>query len=170
VDEVGALLELAKSAAQRAGARLLDSLAPMDRSYVHSGELPREVKAVADTVLEQDILQVLAAAEIPVLSEESGYLAVERPGSRWFIVDPLDGTFNFVKGLGPCAVSIALWQDQTPVFGVIYSLIERQLAWGGAKFRAYIDGRPISVSTLAGISTFSIPATSACAVLMQAAR
>jgi myo-inositol-1(or 4)-monophosphatase len=153
VADLTALLDLAKSAAVRAGARLLDCLAPVDRTYVHSLELPREVKAAADSVLEQDILQALAGAELAVLSEESGYIPSQRPSSRWFIVDPLDGTFNFIKGLGPSAVSIALWEDQKPIFGVIYNLMERQLAWGGADIGAFIDGRPISVS---GTSTLAL--------------
>ena len=154
--DLRALLDLAKSAAVRAGARLLASLAPVDRTYVHSLELPREVKAAADSVLERDILQALAGAELAVLSEESGYIPSKRPSSRWFIVDPLDGTFNFIKGLGPSAVSIALWEDQKPIFGVIYNLMERQLAWGGADIGAFIDGRPISVSGTSSLALASI--------------
>jgi myo-inositol-1(or 4)-monophosphatase len=146
VAELAALLDLAKSAAVRAGTRLVDSFTPVDRSYVHSAQLPREVKATADLVLEQDILQALASAELAVLSEESGFLPSKSPTSRWFIVDPLDGTFNFIKGLGPSGVSIALWEDKKPVFGVIYDLMQRQLAWGGPGLGAFIDGRPISVS------------------------
>ena len=80
------------------------------------------------------------------MSEESGYIAGLQESRYWFIVDPLDGTFNFVKGLGPCAISIALWQDQKPIFGVIYSLRDRQLFWGGVDRGAYCDGQEILVS------------------------
>jgi myo-inositol-1(or 4)-monophosphatase len=156
VVELTALLDLAKSAAVRAGTRLVDSFMPVDRSYVHSVQLPREVKAAADLVLEQEILQALAASELAVLSEESGFLPSRLPDSRWFIVDPLDGTFNFIKGLGPCGVSIALWEDKKPLFGVIYDLAERQLAWGGPGMGAFIDGRPISVSDTATRARASI--------------
>ena len=154
--ELGALLDLAKSAAVRAGTQLLESVDAVDRSYVHSAELPREVKAAADSVLERDILGALADAQLAVLSEESGYIPSPRPSNRWFIVDPLDGTFNFVKGLGPCAVSIALWEDQRPIFGVIYDLVEGQLAWGGAGMGAFIDGRPISISDTSTLAMASI--------------
>lgn len=154
--ELGALLDLAKSAAVRAGTQLLESVDAVDRSYVHSAELPREVKAAADLALERDILSALADSQLAVLSEESGYIPSPQPSNRWFIVDPLDGTFNFVKGLGPCAVSIALWEDQTPIFGVIYDLIEGQLAWGGAGMGAFIDGRPISISNTSNLAMASI--------------
>lgn len=146
VSELNALLELSKSAAARAGARLVGSLSQGDKSYVHSLENPREVKALADSVLEEDILRALSSTKLPVLSEESGYVAAPGSSKYWFIVDPLDGTFNFVKGLGPSAVSIALWEEQKPVFGVIYDLMERQLAWGGPGLGAYADGRSLSVS------------------------
>lgn len=154
--EVGALLDLAKSAAVRAGTQLLESVDAVDRSYVHSAKLPREVKAAADLALERDILGALADSQLAVLSEESGYIPSPQPSNRWFIVDPLDGTFNFVKGLGPCAVSIALWEDQTPIFGVIYDLVGGQLAWGGAGMGAFIDGRPISISDTSTLAMASI--------------
>lgn len=154
--ELDALLELSKSVAARAGARLLDSLGQGDKGYVHSREHPREIKAVADTVLEKDILRALASAELPILSEESGHIPGQQQSNYWFIVDPLDGTFNFVKGLGPSAVSIALWEDQKPIFGVIYNLMERQLVWGGPGMGAYADGRGISVSDTSDRSRASI--------------
>ena len=154
--ELAALLDLAKSAAVRAGTQLLESVDAVDRSYVHSAKLPREVKAAADLALERDILGALADSQLAVLSEESGYIPSPQPSNRWFIVDPLDGTFNFVKGLGPCAVSIALWEDQTPIFGVIYDLMEGQLAWGGAGMGAFIDGRPISISDTSTLAMASI--------------
>jgi myo-inositol-1(or 4)-monophosphatase len=156
VAELAALLDLAKSAAVRAGTQLLESVDSVDRSYAHSAELPREVKAAADSVLERDILGALADAQLAVLSEESGYIPSPHHSNRWFIVDPLDGTFNFVKGLGPCAVSIALWEDQRPIFGVIYDLMEGQLAWGGAGMGAFIDGHPISISDTATLAMASI--------------
>jgi len=154
--ELGALLELVKSTVSRAANRLLDQMAPGDMHYVHSLEHRREIKAIADTATEQEILAGLAGAQLSILSEESGYIASPQNTPRYFIVDPLDGTFNFVKGLGPCAISVALWEDERPVFGVIYRLTERQLAWGGRGIGAFIDGRSISVSDTSEPSLASI--------------
>lgn len=154
--EINGLLDLSKSIATRAGLRLLDSLSQDHKSYVHCLNYPREIKALADTVLENDILQALAPAGLSILSEESGYIPGQQESKYWFIVDPLDGTFNFVKGLGPSAVSIALWEDQKPIFGVIYSLMERQLIWGGGGMGSYCDGQSISVSDTAIKSHASI--------------
>lgn len=144
--EVDELLNLSKLVATQAGLRLLDSFNPNHKCYVHSLTHPREVKAIADTVLEREILDALIPTGLTILSEESGYIFGHQESKYWFVIDPLDGTFNFVKGLGPSAVSIALWEGQRPVFGVIYSILERQLFWGGDGIGAYCDGQEISVS------------------------
>jgi myo-inositol-1(or 4)-monophosphatase len=154
--ELDALLDLVKSTVSRAANRLLDQMVPADVQYVHSPEHRREIKAIADTAMEQEILAGLAGAQLSILSEESGYIASPQNSPRRFIVDPLDGTFNFVKGLGPSAISVALWDDERPLFGVIYHLTERQLAWGGRGIGAFIDGRRISVSDMSDPSLASI--------------
>jgi myo-inositol-1(or 4)-monophosphatase len=154
--ELNELLELSKSIAVRAGRRLLDSLNDDYKKHAYSSEHPKEIKALADTVLEKEILQALVPKRLPVLSEESGYIPGQQKSKYWFIIDPLDGTFNFVKGLGPSAVSIALWEDQKPIFGVIYTLLDQQLIWGGVGLGAYCDGQPISVSDTATKAQASI--------------
>ena len=147
--ELEELLELSKSIAAQAGQSLLSGLNQHHKNYFHSVDYPKEIKALADIVLEKEILQVLGLKGLPILSEESGYIPGQQDSKYWFIVDPLDGTFNFVKGLGPSAVSIALWEDQKPIFGVIYNIVDRKLIWGGAGIGAYCDGQPISVSKVA---------------------
>ena len=154
--ELDELLELAKSTVSRAANRLLDHMAPGDVHYVHSPEHQREIKAIADTVMEQVILAGLAGAQLAILSEETGYTAAPQTTARWFIVDPLDGTFNFVKGLGPSAISVALWEYDRPLFGVIYGLAERRLAWGGHGIGAFVDGQQIAVSGTSDPSLASI--------------
>jgi myo-inositol-1(or 4)-monophosphatase len=154
--EISAVLELCKFAAIQAGLRLLEGARPADMSYVHNSDLPKEIKAIADVVLEEEILRALVPTGIPILSEESGRLGGQEDARQLLVVDPLDGTFNFVKGLGPSAVSIALWEDNKPVFGVIYNLANRHLAWGGACFGSYTNGRRISVSKIADRSKASI--------------
>jgi myo-inositol-1(or 4)-monophosphatase len=156
VPEVHALLELAKSVAIQAGTRLLDGMTGDGKNYVHCLDHPREVKAIADTMLDKDILQSLESTGLAILSEESGYIPARADSNYWFIVDPLDGTFNFVKGLGPSAISIALWEGDRPVFGVIYSVAERKLAWGGVGIGAFADGRRISVSDTSSRAQASI--------------
>lgn len=140
------LLELAKAAASRAGSRFLAGMREDHKEHVHCSDLPREIKARADTILEQDIVESLSPLGIPVLSEESGYQEFGRSSGLCFIVDPLDGTYNLVRALGPSAVSIALWQDGGPLFGVVFGLADSTLYWGGAGIGAFADGRRLTVS------------------------
>lgn len=156
MDDLNELLELSKSVASQAGLKLREKFKPTYKKYVHSSVLTREIKAVADTELEKDILLSLTPTGLPILSEESGYIQYQQESRYMFIVDPLDGTFNFVKGLGSCAVSIALWKDQKPIFGVIYNIMERQLFWGGNGMGAYCDDQPISVSNTSNQAAASI--------------
>jgi myo-inositol-1(or 4)-monophosphatase len=155
--DLAELLALAQSVAASAGRALLAGAHRDQRAYVHAADLPREIKAVADTVMEEHILAALAPTGLAILSEEAGLMPGRGSASpRWFIVDPLDGTFNFVKGLGPCAVSIALWDAHQPVFGVIYSLADAQLAWGGPGLGAHSHGEPIAVSATVTAANASI--------------
>lgn len=140
------LLALALETA-RSALNVLDTCAVGDPVHRFADDLPREVKAEADRTVEADILRCLLGTKHPVLSEESGELAgTVDDGLRW-IVDPIDGTVNFVRKLAPCAVSIALWEGNLPVFGVIGEYPSRRLAWGGRGIGAFIDNRTIHVST-----------------------
>lgn len=141
-----ALLELSKQAANQAGQRLLEGAVMARGSYTHCADNVREIKALADYAMEQDILQAIGPTGLPILSEESGYRPSGAQSDYWFIVDPLDGTFNYVKGLGPCAVSIALWQGQKPIFGVIYSVLDQELFWGGKNLGSFSSSGELSVS------------------------
>ena len=154
--DLNELLELSKLIASQAGQKLLDSYTPSHKEYIHCSELPKEIKAGADAFMEKYILQELTATGLPVLSEESGYIQGQHESQYMFIIDPLDGTFNFVKDLGPCAVSIALWHDNKPIFGVIYNLVEKKLYWGGEGLGAYCDDESISASNTSKTEQASI--------------
>ena len=153
---VSELLELSKDVAVSAGQRLFENSNSEHKHFTNSVELPKEVKAAADIFLEKEILDRLTPIGLPILSEESGYIPGEQETKLWFIIDPLDGTYNFVKGLGPSAISIALWSDRTPIFGVVYSLDEQKIYWGGRDFGSYCNGKELLVSDCASKDHASI--------------
>jgi 3'(2'), 5'-bisphosphate nucleotidase len=87
----------------------------------------------ADDASEAVILAGLARLlpGVPVVSEEStGNRNVEGLGRRFAIVDPLDGTREFIAGLDEFSVNIAIVEDETPVAGVVASPT-RGLIWRG---------------------------------------
>jgi 3'(2'), 5'-bisphosphate nucleotidase len=87
----------------------------------------------ADVASEASILAGLAAfmPGVRVVSEETtGNRAVEGLGPRFFIVDPLDGTREFLAGLDEFTVNIALVENGTPIAGVV-AAPDRGLIWRG---------------------------------------
>jgi len=98
---------------------------------VYARDFDVAVKADASPLTEADMaahrlivagLQALDA-DIPVLSEESAAIDwnVRRHWQRYWLVDPLDGTREFVKRNGEFTVNIALIDGDAPVFGVVYA-------------------------------------------------
>ena len=86
------------------------------------------------------------------LIPESGFIAEEGTSTKrgdvynW-IIDPLDGTTNFIHGLSPFSISIALQRNNETVLGVVHELglDECFYSWEGSP--AYLNGREISVSS-----------------------
>ena len=156
IAEVGELLVLARTTAERAGRRLLEDVTGEYRGYIASADHPREIKAEADRILDQEIHSALASTGVPVLSEEAGLLSNGSSDTIRFIVDPVDGTFNYVHGLGPWAVSIALWRGLEPIFGVVYSGDDDEVFWGGPGIGAFRGECPIRVSSTLNRSRASV--------------
>jgi 3'(2'), 5'-bisphosphate nucleotidase len=90
----------------------------------------------ADLAAHQLIVQGLSqlSPDIPVLSEESAQLPWEtrRSWQRYWLVDPLDGTREFIKRNGEFSVNIALIDDGLPVFGVVQAPVTG-VVWHGER-------------------------------------
>lgn len=120
---------------------------------VYARDFAVEAKADASPLTEADMaahhlivagLQALDA-HIPVLSEESAAIAwdVRRQWQRYWLVDPLDGTREFVKRNGEFTVNIALIDGDAPVFGVVYAPALDELVYatrGGGAFLRQAHG------------------------------
>jgi 3'(2'), 5'-bisphosphate nucleotidase len=107
--------------ARKAGAVILDIY---HRDFETLRKADRSPVTEADTAAEAVILEALArlAPEIPVIAEEQSAkdgVPVSAP-SRFFLVDPLDGTKEFIARNGEFTVNIALIESGRPVLGVVY--------------------------------------------------
>lgn len=103
----------------------------------------------ADLAADRVVAEGLAALapQVPVLSEERTHLAARPYEGSFFIVDPLDGTREFVAGRDEFTVNIALVTDGRPLLGIVgapaLGLIWRGLVGQGAeRLAAGADGRP----------------------------
>jgi fructose-1,6-bisphosphatase/inositol monophosphatase family enzyme len=136
-DSRNAHLKYAVEAALRAG-RFLSASVPA--SAAHIG---RDVKLDSDRLAENIILESLGG-ELAILTEESGLHGAVTL-LRW-IVDPLDGSMNFLRGVPFCCVSIGLWQGMQPVLGVIYDFNRNEIFTGIVGEGAWLNDDPIHVS------------------------
>lgn len=95
----------------------------------------------ADLAAHQVIVQALneLTPDIPVLSEESDSISYEVRGQwhQYWLIDPLDGTREFVKRNGEFTVNIALIVNQLPVLGVVYAPVTDLLYYACAGQGAY---------------------------------
>ncbi len=111
-----------------------------------------EIKSVASlvTYVDKTVEENLVSALIKLVPE-SGFVA-EEGTVNWhnekftWIIDPLDGTTNYIHGIAPHSVSIALREGEEIVLGIVYEvgLDEMFYAWKGSQ--AYLNGKEIKVS------------------------
>lgn len=100
----------------------------------------------ADLEAERIILKGLhaAAPTIPVVAEESVAAGrIPPPCTEFFLVDPLDGSKEFISRNGEFTVNIALVRDGVPVLGVVYAPALGRIWWGG-------EGAPASAARVIG--------------------
>jgi myo-inositol-1(or 4)-monophosphatase len=146
------LREIAEAVAREAGRQLRDAFAgPLVNVTAKSS--PTDLVSEADHAAERLIRDRLAAARPGdgFLGEEGG----DEQGTtslRW-VVDPLDGTINFLFGIPQWAVSIACEDVDGTVAGVIYDPMRDELWSAERGGPALLDGRPIRSSTREDLAT-----------------
>lgn len=119
--------------ARRAGDAILEVYARDFEVEAKADRSPLTEADLAAHVLIRDGLKMLAPG-VPLLSEESAPedLLQRRSWQRYWLVDPLDGTREFVKRNGEFTVNIALIENARPVFGVVYAPVLDALYWAEA--------------------------------------
>ena len=141
-------LALAQSAVT-AALQVLAGLRPDATFFGCDPALPKEMKSASDRILEEVIVALLRPTGLNVLSEEAGQVVSSSVDALRWVVDPLDGTVNFMRGLAPCSVSLALCRGDAPILGVIGEFPSGKLAWGGVGVGAFWSDLPIRVSAVA---------------------
>jgi len=112
-----ALLDLMLDAARAASTAIMEVYLS---DFTHESKLDGSPVTIADQRAEAIILKRLASTGIPVLAEESAAAGIiPTLGDRYFLVDPLDGTKEFLKRNGEFTVNIALCEAGRPTLGVI---------------------------------------------------
>jgi len=134
--------------ARKAGGFIANERRHFNQDKVENKGL-HDLVSYVDKTSEAVIIEALSA-----LLPESGFIAEEgtstKKGERFnWVIDPLDGTTNFIQGVPVYAVSIGLLEDDELVLGVVYEICRDEcfFAWKGSK--AYLNGDEIHVSKTA---------------------
>lgn len=96
---------------------------------------------IADKASNEVIVKILSESNIPILSEESAHQPYEirqTYNSLW-VVDPLDGTKEFIKRNGQFSINIALVENCKPTFGVIFIPCSGSLYYGANGYSYRVD-------------------------------
>jgi 3'(2'), 5'-bisphosphate nucleotidase len=147
---IPALTEIAIKAAVKAGKEILD--------VYYNSDFNVEFKAdntpltIADKRAHHAISAVLAPTGIPVLSEEGKTIPFEerKNWELFWLVDPLDGTKEFVKRNDEFTVNIALIENNTPIAGVVFVPVTKEIYWANSNgsFKAFVEEDNGSLSNI----------------------
>ena len=132
-----AIADLACKAAERASSAILN--------IYHSESFQMELKedrsplTAADRESHQILSEMLGTTGWPVLSEEGSDIpyAERKDWPIFWMIDPLDGTKEFLKKNGEFTVNIALMQNAEPVFGVVAIPVQQKIYFGPVKGHVY---------------------------------
>jgi myo-inositol-1(or 4)-monophosphatase len=145
------LLDIAREAA-RAGARELTVRFGRGAEGVHAKSTPTDLASEADLAAESAIREVLARRrpQDAVLGEEEGATG---HGARRWVVDPLDGTINFLFGVPAFAVSVACEDASTTIAGVVLDPVRGECFEATRSGPATLNGAPIRASERSDLAT-----------------
>jgi myo-inositol-1(or 4)-monophosphatase len=140
------MLNIAVKAARRAGSVI-------NRAALDRGALEIRTKRANDFVTQVDksaeaaIIDTICQAfpDHAILAEESGEQPAPKSEYRW-VIDPLDGTTNFIHGFPQFCVSIAIQHRGATAHGVIYDPLKNELFTASRGSGAFLDDRRIRVS------------------------
>jgi len=140
------LLNVMTGAALKAAKGLIRDFGELEQLQV-SKKGPADFVSKADHRAESVIRAELAKARpgYSMLLEETGTVEGSDTSNRW-VVDPLDGTTNFLHGIPHFSISIGLERDGEPYAGVIYSPIADEMFVAERGTGAFVNGRRLRVS------------------------
>ena len=146
MNSISANLNIMIKASEKASKILIRDFGEIEKLQI-SVKGPSDFVSSADTKAEKIIINELMKAKknYSVLSEESGYKANADSKNVW-IIDPIDGTTNFLHGVPHFAISIALKSDNEIVSGLIYDPIKDEMFYAENNNGAFFNNQRIKVS------------------------
>ena len=145
-------LNLMIKASEKASKILIRDFGEVEKLQV-SLKGPNNFVTNADRKAEEIIINELEKSKknFSILTEESGFIENKDKENFW-IVDPIDGTTNFLNGIPHFCISIALLVDSEIIAGVIYDPIKDEIFYSEKNGGSYLNNKSIRVSKKSKIS------------------
>jgi len=146
-------LNIMIKASQRASKNLIRDFGELEKLQV-SVKGPSDFVSNADTKAEKIIIEELSKAKknFSIISEEDGSKVNQDKNNIW-IIDPIDGTTNFLHGVPHFAISIALKSNNEIVSGLIYDPIKDEMFYAEKNSGAFFNNHRIRVSNKKDINS-----------------
>ncbi|MGH8706358.1 MAG: inositol monophosphatase family protein [Burkholderiales bacterium] len=140
------MLNIAVKAARRAGS-IINRASRDGTALEVRAKRANDFVTQVDKAAEAAIIEIVRRAypDHAILAEEAGYLESARAEHRW-VIDPLDGTTNFIHGFPQYCVSIAVQHHDATAHAVVYDPVRNELFTASRGRGAYLDDRRIRVS------------------------
>lgn len=140
------LLNVMIAAARKAGRALARDFGEVENLQV-SRKGPSDFVSSADLKAEKTLFEELSKARpgYGFVMEERGVVEGTDKTNRW-LIDPLDGTTNFLHGIPHFAISIGLEREGVLMAGVIYNVVRDELFWAEKGQGAYLNDRRLRVA------------------------
>jgi len=141
------IINIMTKAAYKAGNILIKDFREVENLQVSKKGIGDFVTS-ADLSSEKAIIKILQKGypKIEIMSEETNSETNLNKHEKMWIIDPLDGTLNFLHGLPHFAISMALMVKKEIISGIIYDPIKDELFWAEKGIGAFLNGKRIRVS------------------------
>ena len=151
MQSISANLNIMIKAAEKASRALIRDFGEIEKLQV-SIKGPTDFVSNADLKAEKIIIEELKKARpyYSIISEEDGSEINKDKNNTW-IIDPIDGTINFLHGVPHFAISIALRLNNEIVSGVIYDPIKDEMFYAEKNNGAFLNNKRIRVSKRQGL-------------------
>ncbi len=137
-------LNIMIKACEKASKTLIRDFGEIENLQV-SKKGPKDFVTNADKNVEKILIKELSKKKYSIISEEAGIIANESKNNFW-IIDPIDGTTNFLHGIPHFCISVAYMSNNEIISGVIFDPIKNEIFFGEKNSGAYFNNQRIRVS------------------------
>ncbi|MCK5444205.1 MAG: inositol monophosphatase [Rhodospirillaceae bacterium] len=147
-----ALINVMTAAATKAARKLVRDFGEVEHLQI-SKKGPADFVTIADKKAEETLVRELRKArpDFGFILEEGGVIENKDESNTW-VIDPLDGTTNFLHGIPHFAISIGLIRDNDIFAGVVYNPVQDEMYWAEKGQGAFLNGRRLRVSARKEVS------------------